>query len=94
MSYTLVIVSEHTPAMTSSTLCFSKSRYRTRDGPDRRPIFIARTDDTAAFLCKMGEVRRRVMGLTKLLGGKADILRGFTRRYNEGFSVTPYIYTW
>jgi magnesium transporter len=52
-------------------------------------VFIARTDDMHAFLRKIGIVRKNVMGLMKLLGGKADVLRGFTKRCNANYKVTP-----
>lgn len=52
-------------------------------------VFIARTDDMHAFLRNIGEVRKNVMGMMKLLGGKADVLRGFTKRCNENYNVTP-----
>lgn len=42
-----------------------------------------------AFLRQIGSVRKKVMGLMKLLGGKADVLRGFTKRCTENYSVTP-----
>jgi magnesium transporter len=42
-----------------------------------------------AFLRQIGDVRKNVMGLMKLLGGKADVLRGFTKRCNENYKVTP-----
>jgi len=42
-----------------------------------------------AFLRRIGKVRKNVMGLMKLLGGKADVLRGFTKRCNENYKVTP-----
>ncbi len=41
------------------------------------------------FLRKIGEVRKNVMGLMKLLGGKADVLKGFAKRCNENYKVTP-----
>lgn len=41
------------------------------------------------FLRRIGEVRKTVMGLMKLLGGKADVLRGFAKRCNENYRVTP-----
>jgi magnesium transporter len=41
------------------------------------------------FLRKIGTVRRNVMALMRLLGGKADVLRGFTKRCNENYKVTP-----
>jgi magnesium transporter len=52
-------------------------------------VFIARTDDMHAFLRKIGMVRKNVMGLMKLLGGKADVLKGFTKRCNANYKVTP-----
>jgi len=42
-----------------------------------------------AFLRKIGMVRKNVMGLMKLLGGKADVLKGFTKRCNTNYKVTP-----
>lgn len=41
------------------------------------------------FLRRIGMVRKNVMGLMKLLGGKADVLRGFTKRCNANYKVTP-----
>jgi len=52
-------------------------------------VFIARTDDMQSFLRKIGMARKNVMGLMKLLGGKADVLRGFTKRCNANYRVTP-----
>jgi len=52
-------------------------------------VFIARTDDMAKFLRKIGIVRKHTMALMRLLGGKADVLRGFTKRCNENYKVTP-----
>lgn len=52
-------------------------------------VFIARTDDMHGFLRKIGLVRKNVMALMRLLGGKADVLKGFTKRCNENYKVTP-----
>lgn len=52
-------------------------------------VFVARPTDMHAFLRKIGTVRKNVMGLMRLLGGKADVLRGFTKRCNENYKVTP-----
>lgn len=54
-------------------------------------VFIARTDDMHGFLRKIGTVRRNVMALMKLLGGKADVLKGFTKRCNANYRVTPHM---
>ncbi|KAH8600877.1 hypothetical protein B0O99DRAFT_681737 [Bisporella sp. PMI_857] len=52
-------------------------------------VFVARSDDMNTFLRKIGMARKNVMGLMKLLGGKADVLRGFTKRCNTNYKVTP-----
>lgn len=52
-------------------------------------MFVARTDDMHDFLRNIGNVRKNVMGLMRLLGGKADVLKGFTKRCNENYKVTP-----
>lgn len=52
-------------------------------------VFIARTDDMRSFLRRIGEVRKNCLTIMKLLGGKADVLRGFTKRCNEKYEVTP-----
>lgn len=52
-------------------------------------MFIARPDDMAQFLKKIGIARKNVMALMRLLGGKADVLKGFTKRCNENYKVTP-----
>lgn len=54
-------------------------------------VYSARPDLEAAypFLPKLGHVRKNIMGLMRLLGGKADVLKGFTKRCNENYKVTP-----
>ncbi|KAI1282303.1 hypothetical protein F5Y07DRAFT_235958 [Xylaria sp. FL0933] len=52
-------------------------------------VFIARSDDMHMFLRKLGGVRKNTLGLMRVLGGKADVLKGFTKRCNENYKVTP-----
>ena len=52
-------------------------------------VFVARTDDHTAMLRQVGDCRKKVMGLMRLLGGKADVIKGFAKRCNEQYSVTP-----
>ncbi|WYZ40349.1 hypothetical protein EsH8_IV_000690 [Colletotrichum jinshuiense] len=52
-------------------------------------VFVAREDDSNQFLRSIGRVRKNTMALMRLLGGKADVLRGFTKRCNENYKVTP-----
>lgn len=52
-------------------------------------VFIARSDDMHVFLRTIGACRKDTMQLMKLIGGKADVLRGFSKRCNENYNVTP-----
>ncbi|KAK4186860.1 hypothetical protein QBC35DRAFT_475090 [Podospora australis] len=52
-------------------------------------VYLARDDDMAQFIRKIGTARKNTMALMRLLGGKADVLRGFTKRCNENYKVTP-----
>lgn len=51
--------------------------------------FVARDDDCQALLRQIGSCRRKVIGLMRLLGSKADVIRGFEKRCNELYAVTP-----
>lgn len=52
-------------------------------------VFIARVDDVESFLPRIGGLRKKVMSLMRLLGGKADVIRGFSKRCNEQYAMTP-----
>ncbi|OLN97582.1 putative metal ion transporter C27B12.12c 1 [Colletotrichum chlorophyti] len=52
-------------------------------------VFITRVEDNQAFLRRIGLTRKNVMSLMRLLGGKADVLRAFTKRCTEDYDVTP-----
>ncbi|KAI1757464.1 hypothetical protein F4782DRAFT_130636 [Xylaria castorea] len=52
-------------------------------------VFVARSVDMHMFLRKLGGVRKNTLGLMRVLGGKADVLKGFTKRCNENYKVTP-----
>lgn len=51
--------------------------------------FIARLDDNRRFLQAISMARKNTTSLMRLLGGKADVLRGFTKRCTENYEVTP-----
>lgn len=53
-------------------------------------VFTARIEDFALFLSQIGNLRKKVMGMMRLLGGKADVIRGFAKRCNEEYNVTPH----
>jgi magnesium transporter len=52
-------------------------------------VFIAREDDLSALLKQIGECRKKVLNLMRLLGGKADVIKGFAKRCNEEYEMTP-----
>ena len=41
------------------------------------------------LLRRVGDCRKRVMGLYRLLGNKADVIKGFAKRCNEQWEVAP-----
>lgn len=41
------------------------------------------------MLRRVGDCRKRVMSLYRLLGNKADVIKGFAKRCNERWDVTP-----
>src|SRR6201999_3571554 len=52
-------------------------------------VFIAREKDFLALLRQIGECRKRVLNMMRLLGGKADVIKGFAKRCNEQYEMTP-----
>ena len=52
-------------------------------------VFIAREDDLSALLKQIGECRKKVLNMMRLLGGKADVIKGFAKRCNEQYEMTP-----
>lgn len=52
-------------------------------------VFVAREDDFTRLLQRIGEARKKVINMMRLLGGKADVIKGFAKRCNEQYSVTP-----
>jgi magnesium transporter len=41
------------------------------------------------MLKRVGDSRRNVMGLYRLMGNKADVIKGFAKRCNEQWQVAP-----
>jgi len=52
-------------------------------------VLIARTDETGDMLKRIAGLRKKIMGLLKLLGGKADVIKMFAKRCNENWDVAP-----
>ncbi|KAJ6786039.1 hypothetical protein PWT90_06573 [Aphanocladium album] len=47
------------------------------------------TDASGDMLRRVGDCRKRVMSLYRLLGNKADVIKGFAKRCNERWEVAP-----
>ncbi|KAG6055908.1 hypothetical protein E4U17_002639 [Claviceps sp. LM77 group G4] len=45
--------------------------------------------DSGDMLRRVGDCRKRVMSLYRLLGNKADVIKGFSKRCNERWQVAP-----
>ncbi|KAF2008831.1 cora-domain-containing protein [Aaosphaeria arxii CBS 175.79] len=52
-------------------------------------VFTARIEDSREILRAIGDCRKKVMSLIRLLGGKADVIKGFAKRCNENYNVAP-----
>ena len=52
-------------------------------------VFVLRSEDSAELLHGLSRARKKVMSLLRLLGGKADVIKGFAKRCNESYSVAP-----
>ncbi|KAI5466245.1 hypothetical protein BGZ63DRAFT_375714 [Mariannaea sp. PMI_226] len=47
------------------------------------------SDPSSDMLRRVGDCRKRVMSLYRLLGNKADVIKGFAKRCNERWEVAP-----
>lgn len=52
-------------------------------------VFIIRPEDSTPLLKLIGASRKKVMSLMRLLGGKADVIKGFAKRCTQSYTVTP-----
>jgi magnesium transporter len=52
-------------------------------------VFTARFEDSREMLKQIGECRKKIMALTRLLGGKADVIKSFAKKCNESYMVAP-----
>jgi magnesium transporter len=52
-------------------------------------VTVARVDETGETLTRISLLRKKIMGLMKLLGGKADVIKMFAKRCNENWAVAP-----
>lgn len=52
-------------------------------------VYTSRYEDARLVLGGIGDCRKKVMSLLRLLGGKSDVIKGFAKRCNEQFSIAP-----
>lgn len=52
-------------------------------------VFTARPEDSREVLMQISGCRKKSMALMRLLGGKADVIKGFAKRCNEQYSMAP-----
>ncbi|KAG8775718.1 CorA metal ion transporter [Ceratobasidium sp. 428] len=58
------------------------------DSIDEMVLILKDTDQTD-MLRRIGTCRKKVMGLLRLMGNKADVVKGLAKRCNENWSVAP-----
>ncbi|KAM0332382.1 hypothetical protein ACHAQA_002659 [Verticillium albo-atrum] len=61
-----------------------ESPYSEKDSDDGHPL-----KKESHMLLRVGDCRKRVMSLYRLLGNKADVIKGFAKRCNERWEVAP-----
>ncbi|KAF8313244.1 cora-domain-containing protein [Clavulina sp. PMI_390] len=52
-------------------------------------VLILKDADQSDMLRRIGTCRKKVMGLLRLMGNKADVVKGLAKRSNENWSVAP-----
>ena len=52
-------------------------------------VFHHEREETRIMLRRLGEIRKRVMGLLRLMNPKADVIKGFAKRCNANWDVAP-----
>ena len=68
----------------------SKTASSNRDAEKRSEAGEATTGGAGGdMLRRVGEARKKVMGLYRLLGNKADVIKGFAKRCNEQWEIAP-----
>ncbi|KAF7985607.1 hypothetical protein HWV62_3917 [Athelia sp. TMB] len=52
-------------------------------------VLILKDTDESDMLRRIGTCRKKVMGLLRLMGNKADVVKGLAKRCNENWTVAP-----
>lgn len=64
-------------------------RAKDEQGQNQKNEDSAVADPSSDMLRRVGDCRKRVMSLYRLLGNKADVIKGFAKRCNERWEVAP-----
>ncbi|KAI9754056.1 MAG: hypothetical protein M4579_004876 [Chaenotheca gracillima] len=68
----------------------STVKVSSKDNEEKSGVGDGTTGDSGAdMLRRVGDCRKRVMGLYRLLGNKPDVIKGFAKRCNEHWEVAP-----
>jgi magnesium transporter len=52
-------------------------------------VLILKDAEQSDMLRRIGRCRKKVMGLLRLMGNKADVVKGLAKRCNENWKVAP-----
>ncbi|KAH7162897.1 hypothetical protein B0J13DRAFT_23170 [Dactylonectria estremocensis] len=67
----------------------AEKRMKTDLGSSKTDDGVTGPDPGSDMLRRVGDCRKRVMSLYRLLGNKADVIKGFAKRCNERWDVAP-----
>ena len=68
---------------------FFKSRSRASTSSSSTLVRDEKWKEKGDMLRRIGECRKRIMSILRLLGSKADVIKGFSKRCNEQWEVAP-----
>ncbi|KAM6531726.1 CorA metal ion transporter [Fusarium solani] len=67
----------------------SSADKRLKEDNSKPDDAVTTSDPNSDMLRRVGDCRKRVMSLYRLLGNKADVIKGFAKRCNERWEVAP-----
>ncbi|KAI9870363.1 MAG: CorA metal ion transporter, partial [Pleopsidium flavum] len=68
----------------------SNGKSKSKDNEKKSESGDATSGDSGGdMLRRVGEARKKVMGLYRLLGNKADVIKGFAKRCNQQWEIAP-----
>ncbi|KAJ8110894.1 hypothetical protein ONZ43_g5753 [Nemania bipapillata] len=73
----------------STHLDSSSTKQRQNSAQEKATVSEGNVDAGGDMLRRVGDCRKKVMTLYRLLGNKADVIKGFAKRCNEHWEVAP-----